>query len=658
MLRMMALLLVGTILTACHREEKQFSIQTVENGSLLRSHGDAIGTFVSSGNSPLATEDQITEISSGVFEWKRTWQLPDGAKEQEVRLEMDFQTAFKQTFTMIPGVSYNGNQWTGGAEPKGYEHEGTPWSFAYHRTTIPGATYSEGSQWAVALFGKEEHLETGFACSLIPEETRTTHRLIWPEEENPIVFIGRKGNEWRNKPGYHKTLVLSSGEHYTTTAYVAVRQKEENRLNYTGLLDVAWTLNHRETQPWYPAQKVKSLGIDFLMNGAWNDEEARFKTVLHYIKETDTFTPISESMVGWAGANGSISVSLLEEALRTNNETLKIAALRCLDSWAEQQLANGLIDVAQYVSWFHSQDMSNQAQGAEAFFEAYLLLKKHGIEKSEYRQVALNICDFMLSRQLDSGKFGKAWNNEGVCMETEGTIGSFMVRPMVMAYGITGDSAYLESAIGGFNYYYDSLIKDGFATAGAIDIYTIDKEGAVGLLEGAIKLLGTTNDPAYIHKAEQVAYYLSTWQYHHDVWFEPQTPLARDGYKTFGGTSVATIHQCLDCYGVKYINELVKLSDLTGNEAWKQRAKAIWDHATQGISDGSLQYPGMPPYPRGAQSETSFQTNWGIFLDIYFGPELAQYDNPQGYISNWLVIWPIAYRLDVLRKSDNLAMFE
>jgi len=72
--------------------------------------------------------------------------------------------------------------------PKGFVHEGTPWSFASHRISIPAATYSEGDGLSVALFGNAPTEPGGLACSLIPAGSHTTHRLIWPEEEQPKVY--------------------------------------------------------------------------------------------------------------------------------------------------------------------------------------------------------------------------------------------------------------------------------------------------------------------------------------------------------------------------------------------------------------------------------------------------------------------------------------
>ena len=123
-------------------------------------------------------------------------------------------------------------------------------------------------------------------------------------------------------------------------------------------------------------------------------------------------------------------------------------------------------------------------------------------------------------------------------------------------------------------------------------------------------------------------------------------------YDTFGGTSVATAHACIDPYAVKYFLDLVKLSEFLGEPIWKQRAMAIWNNETIGISDGSLSIMGLPPLPVGAQSEVVFQTNWGTILKNRYKPGSINELEPFGFLSNWFVIWPTAYRLEVLRNIE------
>ena len=77
-------------------------------------------------------EDSFVRINELAFLWKRTTAVPT------VHMRMELLTAKKPEFTMIPSISYNGNGWGKTPEYVGDRAEdGTPWSWASHRVTIP-----------------------------------------------------------------------------------------------------------------------------------------------------------------------------------------------------------------------------------------------------------------------------------------------------------------------------------------------------------------------------------------------------------------------------------------------------------------------------------------------------------------------------------------
>src|SRR5205807_2136495 len=86
--------------------------------------------------------DIVHETIDGFYTVKRVWKnCSDRVKEAVLLFEAI--TLFEPEFYLIPCVSYNGNQWGTGNEPKGLERDGIPWVFAYDRTGLPAATFSE-----------------------------------------------------------------------------------------------------------------------------------------------------------------------------------------------------------------------------------------------------------------------------------------------------------------------------------------------------------------------------------------------------------------------------------------------------------------------------------------------------------------------------------
>jgi hypothetical protein len=215
---------------------------------------------------------------------------------------------------------------------------------------------------------------------------------------------------------------------------------------------------------------------------------------------------------------------------------------------------------------------------------------------------------------------------------------------MVEAFRRSRDSSYLLSALKSYNYYISELKNDGYSTAGALDTWCIDKESSIPLLRSALMLYETTGDTAYIDDAITVSYYLSTWLWHYREIYPEDDNFTKYGYSTFGSTSVSVLHNHLDPYALYWIPEWYKLSDLTNDPQWREKAMAIWRNGCQLVSDGTLIINGLQR-PAGSQNEAYFECNWGFQYNDGKMPDR---------INNWLVAWPSAFRLETLRKLGSV----
>ena len=122
-------------------------------------------------------QDSFEPIEDGAWRWMRKTDVPTDRMRMEMLLIGD------PTFTMVPAISYNGNGWGSLAEYVGDRAEdGTPWSWASHRATIPSCTYSENGDISIALMAKENDNN---ACSLYKVDEGELHVVIFPEEEKP-----------------------------------------------------------------------------------------------------------------------------------------------------------------------------------------------------------------------------------------------------------------------------------------------------------------------------------------------------------------------------------------------------------------------------------------------------------------------------------------
>ncbi len=606
--------------------------------------GQLIGTLVPFADDDVESRDEITTLEAGVFRCTRRFALRPGRPRRSVRLTLDFVAPYRATYAMIPAVSYNGNHWGSGNDPKGFIRDGVPWSFAYHRTAVPGATYSESSRWSVALFGLSPAGGVGLACSLIPEADRTVHRLIWPEEEQPLVYARR--DEYT--PGYAETLTLEPGETFEATAYVVAEPIGRPRMAYRKLLDAAWKLSVQPQRTWFSPSELWQMGVEFVTGPAWA-EEGIFRGFSVGLLPAGTGWKQRQYYkyeIGWAGQNASLACALLWDYLKHGREASREKGLATLDTWAAHaRLRNGLFrcvfDPILGAERREVYDACNLGNAAEGFFEAHELARQCGLDRPAYRDTGLAICDFLLTQQRPDGQLGKAWAPDGTCLDPHGTIGCYLIPAFVAAYRATQEPKYLAAAEKSYEFYIGGLRHDGYTTAGALDTHCVDKESAYPLIDAALALYDLTGKRSYIEAAEDASYYFASWQWHQTLRFPPDSPLGAMECDTFGGTAVSTQHHHLDPWGVRLPPAWFRLADLTGNPLWRQRAVAAWKNGMMGVSDGNLVVQGMR-FPRGTQGEGYFHTRW----------------HERGDVSLWLVVWPAAFRLETLRRLGDWSELE
>jgi len=605
-------------------------------------------------------EDRFTVLETGAWLWERHTSAPTS------EMRMEFDTDAPATFTMIPAVSYNGNGWGDSPEYLGDRDGGIPWTFAWHRCTIPACTYSEWDEWSAALMAEEND---AVSCSQWREGEHTRHALIWPEQEGPRVLMRHYWEE-----AYSGAMKSRCD----FQAVIHVHQGGKPRMRYPALLDFAWRHYAHSLRPSMPSRDLYRFGVAYfksLWTGAKNGFCA-FNRGLQWYPSTCYYAKRDEIQyeIGWVGQNASISCALLWEYLRNGDKDARDKAITALDSWvkfarlpnglmlikfdkAPQETADGLAtdgepeeradtsympEAAMYrngIREFHI-DACNLGGAAQGFFEAEELTRRAGISRPEYRETAMGICNFVRDAQKPNGSFAKSWNRRGEITREGGTVGCFLIPPLLTAYRLTGDASYLESARRGFDFYYRELDERGFTTAGALDTYCIDKESSSPLLAAALALYRQTKENAYLEKAENVAWYLSTWMMHYKVHYPENTVLGEMNYDTFGMTAVSTAHNAIDQYALHDVLSFLELAKYTGNIQWKERAMAFWCSTTQLVSDGTLCIAGRVR-PAGSQDEAVFHTRWGRKTLTPFQP------------SQWLVAWPCAFRMEILRTLND-----
>ncbi len=617
--------------------------------------------------------DTFEKIEDGAWRWRRHTEKP----VDHMRLELVLYG--EPSFTMVPAVSYNGNGWGDVPEYVGDRAEdGTPWSWASHRVTIPACTYSENADISIALMAEPN---SNSACSLYKIDEGEKHVLIFPEEEKPKTLHRHFWGE------------AFEGTMEPTTDFEGIiftQESDGGRHRYRGLLDFAWRYYAHPIKAPMSAAELYRLSLAFAQYLLQRERDGfiGFTRGAQWHPHLNSYQKREHNYeLGWVGQNASFANAFIYDNLINKNEENLKTALEVQDNWLCHGATNGkfLSALINYpganpyenmpletmkkedIDGFmmgevhyenavdklgkpksnarRANDACNIGTGAEGYFESYDLLLKVGIDKPEYLRAALYTCDFALESQDESGCFAKSWDNDGNVTAKDGTIGCFLILPMLTAYKKTGDEKYLLSAVRAFDFYYEGLERDGFTTAGALDTYSIDKESASPLLRSALALYEATGDKKYVKCAEKTAWYLCTWMMHFTVRYPEDCLISKLKFDTFGSTSVSTPHQALDQYALRDVQSFLKLYEITGYPQWHERAVAFWCGACQGISDGTLVINGRLR-PAGAQDEAVCHTRWGRNSTKPFSP------------TQWLAAWPCAFRLEILRWSDDWSIFD
>ena len=561
----------------------------------------------------------------------------------------------------VPCVSYSGNTFGDGMEPKGLLCKGEPWIFPSDRIGVPGCTAVMGSRGCSVLFLPSEYKKS--SASLEIEGEHIIQRVFFTHIEYPTAYLEkfRHGNAIidaftlppNGNAVFRAMLFLSETPgtfgyrpfiEYLLTKYIREPINREKTETYAYSLSFLRKLvEHREN--------------DILTNMGFKPD----------LSKKDPSIPHSEFVYrhsgryecGWCGQNISNAFLFLWESMKkiriqrspvapfdmafavkgtfdTESEDFR-NAVGILDTWQKYRFENGLFPVMLDQIYRGKTDfildLCNLGWLAYQYLNCYVLLKNGGIEKEDYLRSALGVLDVLLPFAEKGNGFPQSVNGIGDVIHTTGMAGTMMTVAALQAYRVTGEEKYLRAGKKSFDFYYDRYLSRNVAAGGALDTYCIDKESAGPVLRAALMLERITEEVSYLEKAENIACYLQTWMFYYDIPFPEDTDAGRASFTTFGATAVSTQHHHLDCWASYYIPDLRYLAKISGNDVWQIAADILREYTFGEISDGKTDLHGLLR-PAGAQNEAIFQSNWSF-----------DGKHNKGEFNDWLVCWVCTFRI-------------
>ena len=564
------------------------------------------------------------------------------------QLEIRVKTDFRFSQYLIPAVSYNGNGWGRGKEPKGLFYDEKPWVFDHRRTSIPACTVSENKDRFFAMFAANDAaFSLNASCSMIPcEDGSMLHRILYPCMETPVTYADRDCCA----PAHEEYITFAPGESITTTVYLMEGTPEVENFAAAQVQDAALDLlDIPPFAPRYTPGETQALCCEFAKRLVLERNGARrICTGKSFDETSGAYEFLERYEFGWCGQNGMYARLLLQQGVETGDPALTELGIEILDVWAGNAGKTGLIhtNLDGNLTPSPAADVCNLGYVVLEYAKAYRFLQSHGTQKEQWLQTAIRTADFLLDRFDPQNGFGKLWDvNTGECLDAGGTIGAFMIPALCELYLTTGCARYLTAAKTACRFYRDRDLRFFLCTAGALDTCCIDKETSGPILAGSLKLYEIEKDEEWLHCAKMAGWYFCSWMFHHDTLPISGSDFEIYGIRTAGGTSVSAQHHHLDPWGALVVPQLLVLWDLTGDVHWKKRAELIWANAIQNIAPKEgKEFHGHKRLP-GDQNEAYFHCAWG-------GKAAP------GEINEWLVSWPQAFCWNTANYLASRALYK
>ena len=579
---------------------------------------------------------------------------------------------------MFPGINYNGNHFGDNANlPKGWEHNGEPWIFAYDRGSIPSCTISENPDKVFGLFVSDKTPDSyQSSCSMeLLEDGSFRHIIYWPVIEAPLSYTDKLSFTER----YDNFLTLAPGEEFHACAFAVLSKPQRIKYGFAEIFPVAWRKINHEVPSQRDLDEVMRLDKAFQDWGRRQDEvgywydirlddqtfqAGYFKrggtsndgyTVEDYTKhpelnrwhkddlEQSKRLKKGEYVKGRGGEIGfgcqvfqAARISI-EYGYRNNTPEDIDFGLKVLRSWLKHRTyPTGILKGNRPVSRSNNRNASNMGWSISELSRVVMLLEAHGEDASEFRAALKPIVEVVVAGVREDGALGSIWNGiSGKAVNYNGDSGGFVLMGLVRYWLMSEEESLLPIIERAFNYYYTQDINHFRCFGGAMDCASIDKEGIQPFFTAAKLMYEATGDAKYIEYARKAAWYFASWLYIQNPIYDADDDLTVYNWRPAGANIVGVEHPALDEYGSLLIGEYIWLSKVDNYPLWREVAELMWRNSTQGFADEQHLIWHNLERPLGSKNEAIFPSRWSKY---HAG------ESKRGSINDHLTGWAGVYR--------------
>ena len=242
------------------------------------------------------------------------------------------------------------------------------------------------------------------------------------------------------------------------------------------------------------------------------------------------------------------------------------------------------------------------ADGLENILDAYLYMKKKGIDKPAWLDFCRKAADWLVRIQNEDGSWYRAYSFNDCSMRMDSKANTIsVVRFLVQFYLVTYDDIYKQTALKAGDWAYDNtykLLEYRGSTCDNSDI--LDNESGIYAMFGFLSLYDLTGEQKWLDALIGAADFTETWTY---VWsypirvLFPNHPFSKN---SISGQSPVTLGGHGSGWGDMYMAACAyiyyRLYVITGDDHYRDYAEFIHNNTRQANDvDGSFgyAYPGL-----------------------------------------------------------------
>ncbi|TVR15518.1 MAG: hypothetical protein EA401_02645 [Planctomycetota bacterium] len=276
--------------------------------------------------------------------------------------------------------------------------------------------------------------------------------------------------------------------------------------------------------------------------------------------------------------------------------------------------------------------------------------------REQWLQSLRRSCEAALSVQDDAGRFGQLYNlDQRSVAQHEGAGGLLWIPALDAAAPLfDADPAFqqhLEEAMFRAAEGYAQDVEAEYICGAPEDVSLAptSEDGYNAILAYAA-IYRRSKEPRWLALWRRAADWTLTWRKLYNVRFPPRNLLGAGDFRTVGGDFASSNNNHLHVYGCNCLAELHRLSDLTGDDYYRQRADENLAFTSQLLSTVDGQWNGQ----RGMLSEQFYTNDWSIWGD--WDPTAAHVQ--KGTIMGFSHVWCINMVLLGLEQMQQVDMLD